>query len=42
MLRKALVLSPDHHEALHELCLIQMDGPQRKKKGGLLGRLRGD
>jgi tetratricopeptide (TPR) repeat protein len=40
VLRKALVLSPNHHEALHELCLIQMDGPQRKKKG-LLGRLVG-
>ena len=41
VLRKALVLSPDHHEVLQELCLMQMDGPQRKKKG-LLGRLRGD
>ena len=41
VLRKALALSPDHHEVLHELCLVQMDGPQRKKKG-LLGRLRGD
>ena len=41
VLRKALALSPDHHEVLHELCLMQMDGPQRKKKG-LLGRLRGD
>jgi CheY-like chemotaxis protein/tetratricopeptide (TPR) repeat protein len=40
VLRKALTLSPDHHEVLHELCLMQMDGPQRKKKG-LLGRLRG-
>ena len=40
VLRKALALSPDHHEVLHELCLVQMDGPQRKKKG-LLGRLRG-
>jgi DNA-binding response OmpR family regulator/Tfp pilus assembly protein PilF len=40
VLRKALVLSPDHHEALHELCLMQMDAPQRKKQG-LLGRLRG-
>ena len=28
------------HEVLQELCLLQMDGPQRKKKG-LLGRLRG-
>ncbi len=40
VLRKALALSPDHHEVLHELCLMQMDTPQRKKKG-LLGRLRG-
>ena len=40
VLRKALTLSPDHHEVLHELCLMQMDGPQRKRKG-LLGRLRG-
>jgi cytochrome c-type biogenesis protein CcmH/NrfG len=39
--RKALVLSPDHHEVLQELCLVQMDGPQRKKKG-LLGALRGN
>ncbi len=40
VLRKALTLSPDHHEVLHDLCLVQMDPPQRKKKG-LLGRLRG-
>ena len=40
VLRKALVLSPDHHEVLHELCLMQMDSPKSKKKG-LLGRLRG-
>jgi len=39
--RKALELSPDHHEILQELCLLQVDPPQRKKKG-LLGRLRGD
>ena len=38
--RKALELSPDHHEVLQELCLLQVGGPQRKKKG-LLGRLRG-
>jgi CheY-like chemotaxis protein len=38
--RKALELSPDHHEILQELCLLQVDTPQRKRKG-LLGRLRG-
>jgi tetratricopeptide (TPR) repeat protein len=40
--RKALLLSPEHHEVLQELCLVQVDPIQRKKKGGLLGRLRGD
>jgi CheY-like chemotaxis protein/tetratricopeptide (TPR) repeat protein len=40
--RKALELSPEHHEVLQELCLVQVDGRQRKKKGGLLDRLRGD
>jgi CheY-like chemotaxis protein/tetratricopeptide (TPR) repeat protein len=40
--RKALALSPDHHEVLQEMCLVQVDPPQRKKKGGLLDRLRGD
>jgi cytochrome c-type biogenesis protein CcmH/NrfG len=40
VLRKAVTLSPDHHEVLHELCLVQIDPPQRKKKS-LLGRLRG-
>jgi hypothetical protein len=39
--RKALELSPDHHEVLQELCLVQIDPPQRRKKG-LLDRLRGD
>jgi CheY-like chemotaxis protein/tetratricopeptide (TPR) repeat protein len=39
--RKALALSPDHHEVLQELCLVQIDPRQRKKKG-LLDRLRGD
>ena len=38
--RKALLLSPEHHEVLQELCLLQVGGSQRKKKG-LLGRLRG-
>jgi two-component system alkaline phosphatase synthesis response regulator PhoP len=37
--RKALLLSPDHHEVLQELCLVQVE-PERKKKG-LLDRLRG-
>jgi tetratricopeptide (TPR) repeat protein len=40
--RKALALSPEHHEILQELCLVQVDPPKSKKKGGLLGRLRGD
>ena len=39
--RKELELSPEHREVLQELCLVQIDPPQRKKKG-LLGRLRGE
>jgi len=39
--RKALLLSPEHHEVLQELCLVQVD-PTRRKKKGLLDRLRGD
>jgi CheY-like chemotaxis protein len=40
--RKALVLSPNHHEVLQELCLVQVDPTRRKKKGSLLDRLRGE